>query len=226
MKISSVSWNTHIAPQTKQQAAYHTLKTAIISLDLPPNTVLIENYIMERFNLSRTPMREAIARLLTEGFLSNAGSKGFMVNDIQYRDFLEIYEVKEALESEAAYLCCARKRSAGIAKIEAAYQRYEDALPLGDYVNAMLLDLDYHWSIVENSGNQCIIRQMSLVMDQTLKFFNMYYTDDVLPQLGRALQARHKSMLEAIKGDDPNAARQAVIQHIQEVMETNRTLLF
>ena len=128
MKISSVSWNTHINSQTKQQAAYHKLKTAIVSLDLPPSTVLVERYVMERFELSRTPMREAINQLYTEGFLSNIANKGFIVNDIQYKDFLEIYEVKEALESEAAYLCCARKRSAGIAKIEAAYQRYEDAL--------------------------------------------------------------------------------------------------
>ena len=226
MKISSVSWNTHIAPQTKQQAAYHTLKTAIISLDLPPNTVLIENYIMERFGLSRTPMREAINRLLTEGFLSSAGGKGFMVNDIQYRDFMEIFEVKEALESEAAYLCCARKKVAGIAKIESAYEKYEAALPERDYINTMLLDLDYHWSIVESSNNQRIIRQMSLIMDQTLKFFNMYYTDDVLPQLGQMLHTQHKHMLEAIKGNDPDAARRAVLKHIREVMAANRTLLF
>lgn len=226
MKIISESWNTHIDSHTKQQAAYNKLKTAIISLDLPPNSVLIERYIMEMFDLSRTPMREAINRLHIEGFLSNIAGKGFFVNDIQHKDFLELYEIKEALESEAAYLCCARKNSTNIAKIEKAFQKYESSLSQNKYIKSMILDLDFHWAIVESANNQRLERQMSLIMDQTLKFFNIYYSDEIPPRISKSFCEQHKKILNTIKNDNPDAARQALLDHIQSVKEITRNDLF
>lgn len=227
MKIISESWDMHTnQPQTKQQIAYQTLKAAIISLELPSNTILMEKPLMEQFELGRTPMREALRRLDSEGFVSNIPNKGFMVNDIQYKDFRELYEIKEALESEASYLCCFYKNSDSIEKINTAFHNYKIALEKQDYKKVILLDLDFHWSIVEGSQNQMLKKQMHVIMDQTLKFLNIYYSDSFHHLIIPSLCKQHESIIEAIKGDNPDLARKSMLEHIQLVKTLNRDMLF
>ncbi|MBE6032686.1 MAG: GntR family transcriptional regulator [Clostridiales bacterium] len=226
MKVISESWHDHIEPSTKQQAAYNILKTAIVSLDLPPNTVLVERYILERFELSRTPMREAINRLYIEGFVSNFGGKGFIVNDIQLRDFMDMYEVKEALESEAAAICCSRKIPSVIARIEEAYKEYESYCNKKLYITSLMKDLDFHWAIVKGAENPYLEKEMSIIMDKTLKFFNIYYREEVPERINTIYLAQHTKMLEAIKGNDPKAAREAVLEHSENVKFDARNDLF
>lgn len=219
-------WNSHIHPQTKQQAAYRILKTAIISLELPPDTVMSEPYIHDRFGLSRTPMREAINKLYAEGFLTHLVGKGFIVNDMQYKDFQEIYEVKEALESEAAYLCCTRKNSDIISKIEHAYTEHHESYSDCYDEKAILLDMDFHWTIITCANNKRIERQMSPIMDQNMKFFNMYYTAVFPSQVYQAFGEQHIKIVEAIKGDEPEAARRAVLDHMKYVKKISQEYLF
>ncbi|MBQ9980671.1 MAG: GntR family transcriptional regulator [Oscillospiraceae bacterium] len=226
MKVISESWHDHIEPNTKQQAAYNTLKTAIVTLDLPPNTVLVERYIMERFDLSRTPMREAINRLYIEGFVSNFGGKGFVVNDFQLRDFIDMYEVKEALESEAAAICCSRKIPSVMTQIEDAYNKYESYCNKKLYIKSLMSDLDFHWAIVKGANNPYLEKEMSIIMDKTLKFFNIYYTEEVPERINTLYLVHHKKILDAIKGDDPCAARRAVLEHSEIVKVDARNDLF
>lgn len=219
-------WDTHIAPNTKQQAAYQQLKTAIITLELPPGTVMAEPYIHERFGLSRTPMREAINRLAGEGFLTRIPGKGFIVNDIQYKDFQELYEMKEALESEAAYLCCLRKNEAILSNIERAYLDHRDSFTNYYDEKSIMLDMDFHWAIITSANNKRIERQMSFIMDQNLKFFNMYYTIEFPSSIYHTLEEQHKMIFDAIKGEEPEAARRAVLDHMQYITAVSREHLF
>lgn len=219
-------WNPHTASPTKQQAAYRQLKTSIVSLDLPPGTIMAEPFIHERYGLSRTPMREAINRLYNEGFLSHIVGKGFIVNDIQYKDFQELYEVKEALESEAAYLCCVRKNNAIIDTIEKAYLAHRDSFLDSYDEKAILLDMDFHWAIITCANNKRIERQMSFVMDQNMKFFNMYYTVEFSRDVFEAFHEQHEAIFETIKGDEPEAARCAVLEHMRYVKDICQEYLF
>ena len=225
MKFTAGKWSTHIESPSKQQAAYLKLKNAILTLELPPGSVLTERHIMDQFALSRTPMREAINQLQVEGFITSV-SKNFVVKDLQYKDFIELCEVKEALESEAAYLCAIKKNSAIIANIEAALAAFSQSLLRKEHSQILLSDLNFHWTLIENSKNNLLMQEMAIIMDHFLKFFNMYYDMESTPSFIKAISSSHKNIFNAIKAGDPPAARQAVLEHIQEIKNFNLDMLY
>lgn len=217
----SFQYGTASAPKTKQEIAYHKLKEAILTLELEPNSALIEPEIMERFGLSRTPMREAIYMLQAEGLLTSIPNKGVYVNDIQYKDMMDIFETKEALESEAAYICCKRKKPENISKIEKAFNQYLDAANNNEHKLFMELDQQFHWAIAEACENQRIMHYEAQIQDQLKKFFNMTFNDALTIKFQKDSIEEHRKIYEAILGDDPDAARAAAIEHCQRTIITH-----
>lgn len=88
--------------------AYAALRDDIVEWRLPPGTVLGEVEQSERLGVSRTPLREALARLTAEGLASAQRGRGVVVSDISLAHIDELFELREALESKAAALAALR----------------------------------------------------------------------------------------------------------------------
>jgi DNA-binding GntR family transcriptional regulator len=96
--------------------AYDVLKEEILSWRLQPGTVLAETEQSERLGISRTPLREAITRLAAEGLVDTQRGRAGVVTDVSAADLAELFELREALETQAARLA-ARRRSARIFEV-------------------------------------------------------------------------------------------------------------
>ena len=90
--------------------AYDVLKDDILSWRLAPGTVLGETEQSERLGISRTPLREAITRLAAEGLVDTQRGRAGVVTDVSPANLTELFELREALETQAARLA-ARRRS-------------------------------------------------------------------------------------------------------------------
>src|SRR5690606_603678 len=90
-------------------AAYRSLYCGIVSWDIPPGTVLAEVEQAERLGLSRTPIREAFARLTAEGLLVPLPGRGLVVSDLSRETVVELFELRAVLESQAARLVAQRR---------------------------------------------------------------------------------------------------------------------
>ncbi|WP_427017120.1 GntR family transcriptional regulator [Pseudarthrobacter sp. P1] len=88
--------------------AYAALRSDIIEWRLPPGTVLAEVELSERLGVSRTPIREALARLNAEGLAEPQKGRGVVVTDISMDHVRELFELRSALECRAAELACER----------------------------------------------------------------------------------------------------------------------
>ncbi|AWB85296.1 GntR family transcriptional regulator [Mycetocola zhujimingii] len=104
--------------------AYDVLKEDILSWKLRPGTVLGETEQSERLGISRTPLREAITRLAAEGLVDTQRGRAGVVTDVSAANLAELFELREALETQAARLA-ARRRSASV--FEALRADFESA---------------------------------------------------------------------------------------------------
>ncbi len=89
--------------------AYRTLLHEIVDGDLAPGTVLAEVEQSTRLGVSRTPLREALSRLIADGLVEAAPGRGVIVTEVSLENITELYEVREALEEQAARLAAQRR---------------------------------------------------------------------------------------------------------------------
>lgn len=111
------------------QRVYEQLRTEILDGDLPPGQVLAEVEQSQRFGISRTPVREAIGRLAAEGLAEQQGGRGVVVSEVTVDDITPLFEVREALDIQAARLAALRGNPAEFAALA---QRLEDVAGLFD----------------------------------------------------------------------------------------------
>jgi DNA-binding GntR family transcriptional regulator len=91
------------------ERAYATLREDIVDWRLPPGSVLAEVEQSERLGVSRTPLREALGRLVTDGLVAQLGGRGLVVTGVSVADVTALFELRQALEQEAARLAAARR---------------------------------------------------------------------------------------------------------------------
>jgi GntR family transcriptional regulator, rspAB operon transcriptional repressor len=84
--------------------AYEALRTMVLELELAPGTPLAETELSAKLGVSRTPIREALGRLAREGLVRQYPGRGAFVSEISVPDIVELYQMREALESHAARL--------------------------------------------------------------------------------------------------------------------------
>ncbi|MGD8193383.1 GntR family transcriptional regulator [Herbiconiux sp. P18] len=111
---------------------YAALRSEILSWQLAPATVLAEVDLAARLGLSRTPVREALARLVADGLVEPQGGRGLIVSPVSAANVTELFELRRGLETEAAALA-ARRRD------ERVFRRLQDELR---EVPALLADPD------------------------------------------------------------------------------------
>jgi DNA-binding GntR family transcriptional regulator len=91
------------------ERAYASLREDIVGWRLPPGSVLAEVEQSERLGVSRTPLREALGRLVADGLVAQLGGRGLVVTAVSLADVTALFELRQALEQEAARLAAARR---------------------------------------------------------------------------------------------------------------------
>lgn len=139
---------------------YEKLKLDIIDNKLKPGEKLIELDIAEELKVSRTPIREALKLLEQEGLVTYFPRRGSIVSKISIEDALEIYEVREYLESLAIKLICLNIGRKDIRKLESIILQMEESTEKDDYDNLYMLHSRWTNGIIELTTNKYLKTQM------------------------------------------------------------------
>ncbi|WP_235846939.1 GntR family transcriptional regulator [Neobacillus soli] len=110
------------------QRAYHIIRLAIRDLILPPGKTILEREMAEVLQMSRTPVREALVRLETEGMVRIIPRRGFFVEPIEREDLKKIYDTVETLDGLAVSLATARVGEVEIEQLESLIELQEEVL--------------------------------------------------------------------------------------------------
>jgi DNA-binding GntR family transcriptional regulator len=197
-------------------AAYERLRDAILRGDLRPRQRVVETQLAEWMNLSRTPVREALARLASEGLVISE-RRGWTVRDYSPEEVSEIHEVRAALEGMAAFLACERGSDEEIARI-VDFHTSQDRKRLTAAASEYLVEYNetFHQAIVAAAGND----RLAELNRRNREFFFTYRIAKLFTeQDAEASVAGHDLVIEAIKARDGERAELEMRRHILDARD-------
>lgn len=207
--------------------AYQHIRHQINSGELPPGKPLSELLLAKELGCSRTPIREAIGLLVSEGILETTHNRGAQVRKLTRSDIIDLCEVREAMELFTAEKA-ARKgllpqeletltaTIEGIRRLRESLQDSHSALDTEGMAQFIQLDRRFHEQIVRLTLNRAmheILRKAGVLV----QIFSMRRRGHTGEMLDRVL-AEHTRIAEALQQNDPEAVRSLLAAHIQNSM--------
>lgn len=206
--------------EPRGEQAYRYIIEAISSGALKPGTRVREVDIAEQTGLSRTPVREAINRLLLEGLVVNSPTRGSIVTELDQTMISELYVMREVLEGTAAAQAARHASDVEIAFLKEINER--DAT----YTSAR--DLALNNKLFHSTLYRCAHNRYLLKMLNSLHESMMLLGTSTLARTGRPEKARaeHANIIAALEQRDPEAAQEAARHHIREAFKVRLEAFF
>lgn len=201
------------------------LQAAILAGDHPPGTRLLQDELCERFEVSRTPVREALRKLQAQHLVVLVPNKGATVRVPSRNELIDVYNVRAELEGYACELACARVNDELLealdraqVRVAEAVTRYEQDGDAGGGVVSLDIQVasansDFHGAIAHAAANECLLR---LIVDLQ-NFFPKDYVWRAMTSADevRALNLEeHEQIRVAIARADAARARAQMSGHI------------
>jgi DNA-binding GntR family transcriptional regulator len=210
------------------QQAYEDIKQKIVSLELPPGSVIDEGSLQDELDLGRTPIREALKRLSLEKLVNIVPRRGMFVSEIGITDLQQLFELRVMLESLAARFAAQRGNHEQWHRMELALNDLPwSDLPTEDealMANEALITIDKacHEIVYEAANNEFL--QDTLITHYALSLRLWYF---FLADIGDMRQAilEHKRILKALKARDAESASQLMKSHIQAFQEEIQSVM-
>jgi DNA-binding GntR family transcriptional regulator len=203
------------APQKyKQHLAYDYLKESIISGKFPSNKPLIERELCDTLGVSRTPVREALRRLTSEGLVESFPGRGVFVAGVTLEKAIQMHEFREALERSTARLCAERMTSEEVWQLWNCIQDHSKAREKGEMAAAADFDLRFHVLIIEGAHSPMLEQQAKRLLLQTRRLSQLAVYDTA--EMIHFIQ-QHTDIYQAIRLHDPEASERAVGAHIASI---------
>jgi DNA-binding GntR family transcriptional regulator len=197
--------------------AYATLREGIVSMDFAPGVRLSENELAARLGLSRTPVREALARLRDEGLVYVVPQLGTFVAPISLQSVHDAQFVREALECAAVRLAAEKATREDIKKLHANLDAQALAEEDGDYEAFSVLDEALHERLCILSGHPVAasITQRAKVHLNRVRRLSLPVPDYV-----RQMVSEHREVVAAVAAHDPDEAERVMRHHLRMVLST------
>ena len=193
----------------------------IVSLRILPGTRLNVNQLAASLGVSRTPVAEAVGSLAEIGFVvSRPGQNGSFVLDLDMVDMINLYQVRNAIESEAACLCATAAGDNTLRELSLLAEAIKTSVEGRDIRGMRETDMPFHRLIIQSCGNPYLIRSYENILPK-LTMYQASMIEFVGQQGNQAnpwlssVKYNHVSVVSAIRMRQPELARQAMSDHIR-----------
>ena len=198
------------------ERAYDILREKIARLEIAPGTALVEKNLCEELDISRTPVREALRRLQSEGFCHYAKNVGSIASPLSMEDFQELDEIRVVLEVLSVRLACKTWTDAEILhQVEEAMMEQISALGEEVVDSKAFLEADkkFHLLIAHLGGNRHLERQLDRVLD--LHYRYNYYSA-FSPRALLTLR-EHMDIVHAVRNRETLLAKSLIEEHLSSI---------
>ena len=201
------SVSTHSAPARQSDVAYLALKRMLLTLEIPPGGLLVEAQLMTQLGVGRTPLREAIQRLVADGLLTVIPRHGTQATPINGNDLRQIMEIRIPLEVQAAQFAAERATPEDLHEFERALSVSQGAQ--SDYDT--LFDYQMHALIAQIARNKYLAEALKRLYALSVRLFSSARLErEHLEQMRR----EHQAIYKTIQRSDPQAAGLAMRRHL------------
>ncbi|MDF1852854.1 MAG: GntR family transcriptional regulator [Verrucomicrobiales bacterium] len=210
------------------QRAYRHIRKKLLDGSVSPGSRLSYGVIGKEIGVSATPVREAVGQLASEGFVELVPQLGAVVRELSRDEAIELYELREALESFAAAHAAERISARQLAELNenletssAIVRQVKDSgRQVADKATAKQfhsLDLSFHMTVIEASRNRRMLKVVgdSHILTRVFQADRHEFSQEIL----EATQSEHAAIFEAIQSHDAAASHEAMRQHIRNSLD-------
>ena len=195
------------------EIAYQALRRVLVSGTYRPGDRLREDEIADRLQVSRTPVREALGRLVARGLVVPSGARGLVVRRLAPAEVVELYAMREILEGAAARLAA---QHASPPEIDALNDLEADsAAHAGDPDKLADINRAFHQAIFAAARNRYLDGALEELQDVIALLGGTTFS---VPGRPRSAAAEHRAIIDAIARRDPDGAEETARAHIREAL--------
>jgi GntR family transcriptional regulator, rspAB operon transcriptional repressor len=197
---------------SQTDSAYAHLKDLILTSRLGPGEELREAALTESTGFGRSPVREALRRLVQEGFVEVRPRQGYRVSVVTLAGVRDLFEMRLLLEPAAVELAAARASDEELAELHSlAHETYVDG-DRASYERFLQRNREFHVRIARVAGNERLARTLQGLLEEMQRLFFIGLRGD---DTAAELMHEHHELHDALRARDPARARQIVVDQIE-----------
>jgi DNA-binding GntR family transcriptional regulator len=197
-------------PVPLRQSVYEALVELVVGGALRPGQHLVESELARQLGVSRQPVREALHRLESEGWIDLRPSQGAFVHVPTDHEVDQLLDVRELLEGATARLAARAATPEAVAALRATWQDGAAAVDSGDVARTVTANNDFHAAVAEIAGNT-VLAQLSEIVGRRVR----WYYRQVAPARGHESWAEHAEIVAAIEAGDEDKAAELARTHTE-----------
>ncbi len=212
------------------QTVYEALKRSIVDLSLEPGAPLDEVTLAERFDMSRTPIREALVRLAADGLVTQLPNRNTIVAPIDFGRLPVYFEALTLMYRVTTRLAASGRTARDLEAMRLHQTAYVRAVDRSDALAMIGHNRDFHAAIAEAGGNPYFTSLFVRLLDEGRRILRLYFYKSFDDHLPRHYADEHDAIIAAIEAGDAElsdrlAARHAehIVRQIQSYIARDRT---
>lgn len=201
---------TRSAGMTHSEKVRLALEKDIFAGTIPPGSSLDEEALARRFEVSRTPVREAILQLIESGLVEKRPRQGAVVAMTDVSDLIRLFEIMSELEAICAKFAARRMTAAEREALQTLHERSKQAFASEDYDTYYALSRQFHLLVIEGAHNKGLIEMTNRLGIKLVPYrrFQLFY-----PGQARNNLDDHSEIVEAIMAQDGELAAERFRKH-------------
>jgi DNA-binding GntR family transcriptional regulator len=190
--------------QLLRTQVYEYLREAMRTGKIRAGMFISINQVVKELGMSRTPLRDALLQLQTEGFVTFLPQRGIRINEITDQDLEDIYEMLGALDSRALLSVCGKLGAKKVSRMKKINERMLRVIDKKKFNRYFELNTDFHNVYLDLSTNQALLKQVNILRQ---RLFEFNYRHEWLEKVPPLNYTEHLTMIDLIeKGQGREAA--------------------
>lgn len=203
---------------------YETLRRRILDLTIEPGADIEEQGLVEEFGISRTPVREALIRLASDGLATIMPNRSVRVTALNFTELPQYFEALELTQRAVTRWAALRGSKEDTRQIKAASEAFDKAVQTSDVIGMIELNRNFHALIGEACGNVFLAQTYSKLLDEGLRLARLSYAYETPDQNSRSHHIdrtveEHGEMVTAIETRNGDLAEQHAAIHARNFRE-------
>lgn len=198
---------------------YDALRVEILSLKLAPGALLDETTLSKRFGFSRSPIREALIRLGSEGLVVTLQNRTTIVAPVDIAQFPKYVDALTIAQRVNTRLAAELRNESDIQEIEAAQRDFVAAVASGDHLAMSATNKDFHMAIARAGKNAYMAAFYEKLLDEGRRILHLHFDYLERTRDGKLLTDEHQDMINAIRERDIERADRLAHEHTRQLRD-------
>lgn len=196
---------------------YDILRDEILDLTLPPGSPIDEIQLAERLSMSRTPIREALVRLASEGLVTTLPNRSTVVSNIDFLNLHTFFDALTLMYRVTTRLAAEHRTADDLVRIRALQEDFARAVEAQDALAMIATNREFHAAIAEAGRNTYYTGLFCRLLDEGRRILRIYYSsfNDRLPQ---RYVVEHEDMIAAIAAGDVELSDRLASAHADQIV--------